>query len=582
MSKSDKLIDYDWFHWKSDEFLMLSVSLTMRRKIFRQQETRETRALSLHVPSKKIAWLGSPKNEKGVKTTATGDNIKRKGNGGFNSVNERIVDMLLHEPHHVLLQMDFKLSGAPALYRADIRDGTYRRHTASKRNVQNWYTDLNSKVRLGYGHNVRSGKRRAYYKKTDGRWLDLTKVDWADHYSIYEFADNKSTVFVMGDNKHGMSSLYKLNIETGEILEEIYSSEHNDLDGMYQDPSTAKVAGVLYADDFVNVKYLNKDLAKIQRGLQKAIPGQTIHIASKARDAEKYMILAQSDQNPGDYYVYDRKAKKLDWFMRKRAAINPEQMAATQRVDIPVSDGSTIPGYLTLPTNSEGKKLPTIILPHGGPNGVRDTAHWDYEAQFYASRGYAVLKPNFRGSSGYGTAFYVKGLKQWGGLMQDDLTDATNWLIETGVANKKEICIVGSSYGGYAALMGVIKEPKLYKCAVSINGVSNIPAMKKHDSGYIGTNEWLRNMGLEDVSDKEVSPFHRALDINVPVLLIAAKDDARVPYKQSRNMHKKLKKLKKHVQYLELETGTHDMVTAKSRLESLKATERFLAKHIGQ
>jgi dipeptidyl aminopeptidase/acylaminoacyl peptidase len=227
----------------------------------------------------------------------------------------------------------------------------------------------------------------------------------------------------------------------------------------------------------------------------------------------------------------------------------------------------------------EAKHLPTIMLPHGGP-GARDSADWDYEAQFYASRGYAVLKPNFRGSTGYGAKFRLKGEKQWGGLMQQDVTDATRWLISQGIADPERICIVGSSYGGYAAMMGLIQEPSLYACGISMNGIMNIPALKTQNLRLIGGRDWTEEMGLEGAKDTDVSPQQQALRIKDPVLLIAATNDARVPYEQTRKMHRALKRLKKDTTYVEINTGTHYMVNAASRLAMLSAAEKFLAKHL--
>lgn len=167
--------------------------------------------------------------------------------------------------------------------------------------------------------------------------------------------------------------------------------------------------------------------------------------------------------------------------------------------------------------------------------------------------------------------------------MQDDVTDATNWLVEQGYADPERICIVGSSYGGYAALMGVIKEPGLYKCAISTNGVANLARLKSGDkNNTIGGRSWTKRMGLDGADDKQVSPYHRAEEVSAPILLMSSVDDARVPWKMSQTMHKRLKKLKKDSTFVRIEDGTHHMVTAQSRLTALSAAEEFLAKHLGR
>ncbi|MEX0297457.1 MAG: alpha/beta hydrolase family protein, partial [Kordiimonas sp.] len=164
----------------------------------------------------------------------------------------------------------------------------------------------------------------------------------------------------------------------------------------------------------------------------------------------------------------------------------------------------------------------------------------------------------------------------------DDVTDATYWLIENEFADKERICIAGASYGGYASLMGTIKEPDLYQCAISVNGVTNLPKLKSQDKfTTIGGRDWTKTMGLKGVDDEDVSPHHRAEEINIPVLLISSKDDARIPYTHTKDTHSKLKRLKKDSHYVKLDNGTHHMLTAESRLVTLRETEKFLAKHIG-
>ena len=165
--------------------------------------------------------------------------------------------------------------------------------------------------------------------------------------------------------------------------------------------------------------------------------------------------------------------------------------------------------------------------------------------------------------------------------MQNDITDATKWLIAQGYADPERICIVGSSFGGYAALMGVIEEPDLYRCAISVNGVTDLARLKRNDLNTVGGRVWIETMGLEGKGDEEVSPWHRAEEIDDPVLLISARDDARVPWKMSEDLHKRLRGMKKQSSFVKIDEGTHGMVTSGSRLEWLRAAEKFLGKHIG-
>ena len=315
--------------------------------------------------------------------------------------------------------------------------------------------------------------------------------------------------------------------------------------------------------------------------MTKALSGYKLQIIDFDHEIGKYLIYAFNEKQPGLYFQYDRKAKKLIQVGEQRPGLSEDLMANTQRLDVPVSDGSTIPAYLTLPAGAEATNLPTVVLVHGGPY-ARDDASWDYWAQFLASRGYAVLKPNFRGSDGYGAEFMHAGYNQWGGLMQRDVADATKHLIDLGVADKDRVCIAGASYGGYAAMMGLIQDADLYKCGVTVNGAVNLPRLKSADGRFWGRRDWLDSIGLEGHDLEDVSPFHQVKKISRPALVMASKDDTRLRIVDSENFYGRLKKVSPESEYVEIEDGGHSMDTAASRLTKLKAMEAFLEKHIGE
>jgi dipeptidyl aminopeptidase/acylaminoacyl peptidase len=197
-------------------------------------------------------------------------------------------------------------------------------------------------------------------------------------------------------------------------------------------------------------------------------------------------------------------------------------------------------------------------------------------SQFLASRGYAIFLPNFRGSIGYGRRFQLAGRREWGGKMQEDVTDGTQWLIDEGIADPDRICIVGWSYGGYAAAMGAVQTPDMYQCAASINGVLNLPQLINDDRHYIGGTVWTRHMGLEDENAKVVSPYHQAEKIKIPMLVIQAKDDANVHLNQGQGMAERLRKLNKPVEYVEVDLGGHSMDNEAARQTILQSLETFL------
>ncbi len=220
------------------------------------------------------------------------------------------------------------------------------------------------------------------------------------------------------------------------------------------------------------------------------------------------------------------------------------------------------------------------MLVHGGPQS-RDDMRYDPLVQFLASRGYAVYQPNFRGSEGYGPDYEAAGFKQWGGLMQDDVTDAAKWLLESGVADPNRFCVMGGSYGGYAAAMADISAPGIFTCAVSFNGVMDLPGTIASDQyGYVGGKALVQHMGLEGAKPEQVSPIHNAEKISIPMFLVAAEDDAVVDASQTKRMHDKLQGLGKSSRLMMLPEGGHHLDTAPARTVFYERLERFLEKHL--
>jgi len=561
------------FYWANDNIILVETNTYARRKAF-VRKVSLNRILAFNRKKSKFTWLGKPKTKRSMsKYNASRDKTQ------FYSQFERIVDLLSDDPKHILMQLDFDLDTNPDVFKVNVYNGRRKLVRGEYRGIQNWYTDSRSKVRAGFG--FENNGWFGMVADGDGNWKSLKQMDWAQHYTFKGFSEDPNTIYVSGNSHFGTNGLFKLDLVSGNITETVFAREQVDARHVIQHPVTGHVAGVAYREDFSHIEYFDRSLRTVQASMNKALKGKVNSIVGRAHKQELYLIYSESAKNPGDYFLFDRKKGELSYIAPFRDHIDPKKMANTHRVTIPVRDGSHIPGYMTVPKGKQSKSLPAIVLPHGGPYVGHDNAEWDYWAQFYASRGYLVLKPNFRGTKGYGNAFYRKGVHQWGGLMQDDVTDATKWLIAEGMADPERICIVGGSYGGYAALMGSIKEQGLYKCAISVNGVTNMPLLKKNDKELVGGNTWIKRMGLRDAKDSSISPFHRAREVSAAVMLVAARDDARVPFGMSNSMHHELQKHNKQSAYVELADGGHSMLTGAARLKMLQETEKFLAEHIG-
>jgi len=292
-----------------------------------------------------------------------------------------------------------------------------------------------------------------------------------------------------------------------------------------------------------------------------------------------------SDSAPVNYFYFkSEQLKNGSFILSSRPKLDPKKMASTESMDIPMRDGTIIHAYLTWPNVESSEKLPVVVVPHGGPHGIRDYWGFDWEIQLLASRGYSVLQVNFRGSGGFGEAFEQAGHGQWGALMQDDITDATNWLIEQKIADPKRICIFGASYGGYAALMGVIREPKLYRCAIGTMGVYDLPLMFKEgdiadrESGLV----YLRKVLGEDLASLiNRSPVHNVNKIEAKLLLIHGKQDKRAPIEHAQNLMSALDKSNKPYQWLEIWNEGHGFSYLNNRNKMYSKVLDFLDQNIG-
>ncbi len=342
--------------------------------------------------------------------------------------------------------------------------------------------------------------------------------------------------------------------------------------------------GASYMHEGVSHRFFDEKTytARLYRGLEQATDGQAVDITSSTRDGTQALIRIWGDRNNGEYYLFDTAKSKLSFVYQSRVWLDPEALVATESVGFDARDGLRLHGYLTRPKASGDGPLPMVLLPHGGPFGVFDEWAFDTEAQLLAAAGYAVLRVNYRGSGNYGHDYLHAGAREWGGTMQDDLTDATRWAIQQGIADADRICIYGGSYGGYAALMGVAREPGLYRCAVGYVGVYDLPLLHtdlSRDSRSTRTyaSEWL---GERDQLAAR-SPVNLAAQIKVPVLLVAGGEDKVAPIAHSERMERALKKQGVPVQTLYVRTEGHGFYTEEHRRQFYTALLDFLADHIG-
>lgn len=402
------------------------------------------------------------------------------------------------------------------------------------------------------------------------------------------------TLYVVARKKgQDTSSLYRFNMQTKDVEDQaIVSVEGYDFNGnLIFDRANKKLLGVSFLNDARATYWLDEGMQVLQKKIDALLPA-TINQLSIARDGlTRYVaVRSYSDVQPSVYMSYDTQDSKLELIGHRHQKIDAKSMAIQDMVRYPARDGLIIPAYLTLPKGEKNKNLPMVVLVHGGPFVRGASWEWDAEVQFLASRGYAVLQPEFRGSTGFGHKHFQAGWKQWGLSMQDDLADSAKWAIAQGIADPKRICIAGASYGGYASLMGVANNPELFQCAVNWVGVTDIRLLYVSSWSNDYSAEW-QNYGMplligDPVKDaaqlKDTSPISLAAKIQKPLLLAYGGADRRVPIAHGENFYAEIRKHNPNVEWIKYPEEGHGWKLERTRFDFWTRVEKFLSDNIGQ
>jgi dipeptidyl aminopeptidase/acylaminoacyl peptidase len=429
-------------------------------------------------------------------------------------------------------------------------------------------------------------KTKTYYRPDDKSEWQLINDEAATESIVVPvgFSADGKTAYLSVEEKTGPNGIYAFDTGTRERKLVLRDDNVDPWQFLYS-PLDGSLYGVVFMDGLPRTEYLAPDneFAKLHASMSASFPGHGVLPLTFTADGKLGLFRVFSDRVASDFYLFDRNTRQAQFVASRAAWFKPEQLAQTKPVSLKARDGLPLEGYLTLPKGSDGKDLPLVIHPHGGPFGPFDSWGYNPELQILASRGYAVLQVNFRGSGNYGRAFTRAGYKQWGGTMQDDLTDATKWAIEQGIADPNRICIYGASYGGYASLMAVAKEPDLYACAIGNVGVYDMPAM--FNSGDIPESLSGRNFLKEALGERSLesaSPTRLADRIKVPVSLMAGREDFRAAPIHTELMEKALRELGKPVEMKIYEGEGHGNYLPENRLDFANRVIAFLDRHIGR
>ena len=497
-----------------------------------------------------------------------------------------LVDDLPNDDKTVLISTS-TFGGEPftKVERMNVYSG--QRQVIARAPVRNahFLADNTGEVRFAVGSDT-DNLSKLYYRDNDAMDWKLVNdeastriVEWPIGFS----ADGR-TAYLETQQAKGPDIIVAYDPSTGKRTAALSDPDMSPHRILYR-PGTSVPVGALYVDGKPHMRFLDENSAdaRLFKSLAAAFGDGVAVISSSSSDGKQDLIESYSDRSPGDYYLFDSEAKKADHVVSQAQWVDPAQMSPMRAIDFNARDGLAVKGYLTVPKGASGKNMPMVVLPHGGPFDISDGWAYDPEVQMLAAAGYAVLQVNYRGSGERGREFLQSGAAQWGGSMQDDVTDATRWAIQQGIADPSKICIYGASYGAYAALMGVAKEPSLYKCAAGYVGVYDLPQLRgeevrKRGSSATWADEWI---GSDQDALAAHSPTRMANRIKVPVFLAAGREDPRAPVEHTERMEQALKGAGVPVETLYYDGEGHGFYKPEHRREFYARLLAFLSRSLG-
>ena len=420
-----------------------------------------------------------------------------------------------------------------------------------------------------------------FRKKSGGDWQALSDYDTESFGGFYPAAVDPDLDIVYGfSRRNGRFAIYQKALDGTDATKLIFAHDQVDVDSLVSIGRQGHPVGVRFITDVSHTVFFDPVLEKLRLSLSRALPHQpTITIIDSSLDESKLLLFASGDDDPGTYYLLDRATRQMTQLLRERPQLDGHQLAKVRPIEYVASDGTKIPAYLTLPTSGSGKNLPTIVMPHGGP-ASRDEWGFDWLSQYFVSQGFAVLQPQFRGSSGYGEQWFQNnGFRSWR-VAIGDVLDAGRWLIGQGIADPQRLAVVGWSYGGYAALQSAAVDPQLFKAVIAIAPVTDLAQLKTERRGWSNS-----KMQQDFVGDgphvREGSPTQNATRIKAPVLIFHAENDANVSVAESRLMDAKLTEANVPHELVVWPALDHRLEDSTVRADMLRKSEAFLRRSMG-
>ncbi|MCI5045770.1 MAG: S9 family peptidase [Aquisalinus sp.] len=476
-----------------------------------------------------------------------------------------------------------------SLLKVDLDTGRGRSFVRGRSTTIDWFVDQNGDVLAREDYNNRRNEYKLWTR--DGRdWvLFYEQESELVPFSVVGVKQDKSALIVISVSPSGYDVIYELDFE-GNFSSEVFAKPDANVERVLTDPNRI-VYGVQYGGLRPSYEFYDADLTRAMQRIQNTFADSSVFFEGADESFQDLLVFVTGGGSSGEYYMYDRRKDELKRAISSRPEIGPEFVAPVDTIEYKARDGLVIPSILTWPLNrtpEERQNMPLIVMPHGGPEAY-DGVGFNWRAQYFASRGYLVLQPNFRGSDGFGRDFLLAGRGEWGGKMQDDVTDGVQALIRGGYVDPERVCIIGASYGGYSALAGGAFTPDLYRCVAAIAPVSDLPRMLDDERRDRGRDHWVYSYWQAVIGDRleerakldQISPANHAASFKAPVLLIHGRDDTVVPIRQSEIMERALRREGKQVELVRLRGEDHYLSSSETRLETLKLLDAFVQEHLG-
>jgi dipeptidyl aminopeptidase/acylaminoacyl peptidase len=479
-----------------------------------------------------------------------------------------------------------------AVFKTDTRGGGESLVTfENPGGVVRWVADFDGNVRAALSYDGKRQSSALYWRPTpDGPWKELARFPGDEGQGIVpiSFDEDNRNLIVVSNVGNDHAGIYRYDPESAKLLDKLFDRTDVDVSNVIVDEKSRKLVGIFSGVNASGITWVDPRWRDLQAAVDKALPGLRNRLLWGSENPDRIVVASYSDLQPAIYWLLDVKASRLRELQKSRGWIDPTRMTPVKEVSYKARDGLEIPAFLAIPPREDAGRPPLVVIIHGGPFVTGNTYGFNAETQFFVSRGYAVLLPNFRGTVGYGRKFLDAGYRQWGRAMQDDVTDGVRWAIDRGVVDPQRVCLYGGSYGGYAALMGLVREPAMFRCAVATFAVT--------DPALLFEPGWNRSVVLDDVeaylkrtigdpSDERffdaISPLKQAKSIKAPVLLAFGADDPRVAIVHGSRMRDALQGNGTPVEWVMYPGEGHGFHKDADRFDFYHRVEGFLARQLG-